>query len=256
MYHAVTPVRGRLRHLGVTPELLRVHLMQLRREGFRLVGITEALRIAELDSTGDVVALTFDDAFTDFLDVVVPILKSVDARATLYVATAHVGSHARWLGAASTALPQILSWDQLREIVASGRVEVGSHSHSHLHLDTLPLQSVEREIRDSRRLLEEILRIDVKSFCYPHGYHSPTVRQAVQAAGYDNACEVGRRLRSDCHRWSLSRLAVGPKHGASRLVREVRHGGPLILPVGKRTLQPVWREIRRCRGVPYSDWAP
>lgn len=249
MYHAVTRVPGRLHHLGVTPNLLAAQLAHLSGEGFALVGMTEAVRLDERGSPHNVVALTFDDAYADFLDAALPILQRAGARATVYVPTAYVGGVASWLDREAATMPSLLSWSQLRECVASGIVEVGSHSHTHRQLDTLPLRALISEIVDSRQILEDALQIDVKSFCYPHGYHSGPVRRVIRVAGYDNACEVGRRLRSARHRWSISRLAVGPSHEPSRLAREVRQGGPLIIPSSKRLLQPAWRSLRRHRGA-------
>lgn len=244
MYHAVQSVSGRLRNLGVPPRLLAAQLHRLRAEGYRLVGLTEALRMTHDSPRPRVVALTFDDAYADFLTAAVPVLTELEARATLYVPTGHVGGPASWLGSDGAALPRLLTWLELRECVAA-RVEIGSHSITHPQLDTLPLLALEHEVRDSRRRLQEALGVSVESFCYPHGYHSALVRSVVRSAGYDNACEVGRRLRSERHRHAISRLAVGPAHTAERLSNEVRNGGPLVVPVVKRALQPAWRQVRR-----------
>jgi peptidoglycan/xylan/chitin deacetylase (PgdA/CDA1 family) len=247
MYHAAASIRGRFAHLGVAPDVLLAHLSLLTREGFMLVGITEALRLSAEKPRLRVAAVTFDDAYVDFVDVVLPALQALEARATLYVPTAYVGGNAGWLGAAAPSLPRLLSWEQLRECSKSGNVEIGSHSHTHAQLDTLPRALVTQEVTRSRQLLEDALQVEVKSLSYPHGYHSPAVREAVHAAGYDNACEVGRRLRSPQHRLSISRLAIGPSHHPARLLREARNGGPLLVPTVKRALQPGWRGVRRCR---------
>ncbi len=245
MYHAVSRLPGRLRRLGVPPQLLAEQLTRLRSEGYALVGLTEALETAAYDPTRAVVALTFDDAYSDFLDHAVPILQALDARATLYVPSAHVGDRAAWLGASAAVMPRLLDWDELRDCTASGTVEIGSHSHTHAQLDTLSAAALDQELVHSRDLLEARLEVEIRSFCYPHGYHSQAVRAAVQACGYDNACEVGRRLRSPQHRWSLSRLAVGPSDAPARVLANVRRGGPVVVPTVKRALQPTWRQVRR-----------
>jgi hypothetical protein len=67
----------------------------------------------------------------------------------------------------------------------------------------------------------------------------------VRDAPYDNACEIGRRLRTARHRWSISRLAVEPLHAPKRVLSDVRSGGPVIVPRAKRALQPTWRRVRR-----------
>src|SRR5947209_10889966 len=118
MYHSVSTVDGRLRGLGVPPARLRAQLRALAEAGYRLVGLTEALRD---NGTGAAVALTFDDGYHDFLDAL-PVLREVGARATLYVNPGQVGGR--------MPLGPLLSWAQVREVAAGG-VETGNHSQYH-----------------------------------------------------------------------------------------------------------------------------
>ncbi|HEV7937422.1 MAG TPA: polysaccharide deacetylase family protein [Solirubrobacteraceae bacterium] len=244
MYHSISRTSGPLRKLGVSPELLADQLGLLRSHGYELVGLTEALELTAIDPFRAVVALTFDDGYRDFLDAAVPALEAVGARATLYVPTRFIGGTADWLGTEAHSLPPLLSWSELRDCVDTGCVEIGSHSHTHSQLDTLPVRELHTEIVQSKMLLEDGLQVPVKSFCYPHGYHSRPVREAVRGAEYDNACEVGRRLRTAQHRWTVSRLAVEPQHAPKRVLSDVASGGPLVVPRAKRALQPAWRRVR------------
>jgi peptidoglycan/xylan/chitin deacetylase (PgdA/CDA1 family) len=247
MYHSISRASGPLRKLGVSPELLADQLCLLRSDGYDLMGLTEALELTVADPFRAVVALTFDDGYRDFLDAAVPALEAVNARATLYVPTRFIGGAASWLGAEAHSLPPLLSWGELRDCVDSGCVEIGSHSHTHAHLDTLPSRELHAEVAQSKMLLEDGLQIPVRSFCYPHGYHSRPVRDAVRRAEYDNACEVGRRLRTATHRWAISRLAVEPQHAPKRVLSDIASGGPVVVPGAKRALQPAWRRIRLYR---------
>jgi peptidoglycan/xylan/chitin deacetylase (PgdA/CDA1 family) len=243
MYHAVSPVDGRYRRLGLRTGLLHEQLSALVQAGYQLVGLTEALK---LQAGGDaaVVALTFDDAYEDFLQIAVPVLADLGARATVYVPTAHVGGVAGWLRE-NDKLPRILSYDALAECLDSGCVEIGSHSHTHRALDIIPASELAHEVRGSREQLEDRLGVGISSFCYPHGYHSRGVRNCVAAAGYDNACEVGRRLREARHRLAISRLAIESNEGPECLLVQVSAGGPRLVPTIKRALQPSWRQVRR-----------
>jgi peptidoglycan/xylan/chitin deacetylase (PgdA/CDA1 family) len=244
MYHSISVPRQRLRKLRVPPELLADQLAALRSRGYELTGLTEALELTARNPARAVVALTFDDGYRDFLDAAVPVLESAGARATLYVPTAYVGDAARWLRAAARSLPALLSWSELLDCVDAGCVEIGSHGHTHAQLDTLPGAELRTEIVDSKLILEDRLQVAVRSFCYPHGYHSREVRAAVRNAAYDNACEVGRRLRSARQRFCISRLAVDSRHPPARVLRDVARGGPVLGPRAKRALQPTWRHIR------------
>ena len=143
MYHAVTPVDGRLRKLGLADGILRAQLTAIDEAGFALLGLTEAL---DAWTRGDnVVALTFDDAYADFLAVALPTLEAIGAKATVYVPTDHVGSNAGWLGSDQHRLPPVMSYGELRNCVGSGLVEIGSHGFRHVPLDTLSPSDVSEE---------------------------------------------------------------------------------------------------------------
>ena len=244
MYHSVAVIRGRFRQLGVEPALLAQQLGALKDAGYRLVGLTEAVTAAAAGRQ-NVVALTFDDAYVDFLQSGLPILDQLDAKATLYVPTGHVGGRAGWLKGRANQLPALLTWNGISECLASGRVEIGSHSVTHRELDIMHTRSLATEVSSSRDELEQRIQTEVDSFCYPHGYNSKPVRAAVAAAGYSNACAVGRRLRENPNRFALPRLAVGPDDMGPDLLNQVRLGGPRLVPDLKRAANPGWRVARR-----------
>ena len=231
MYHSVSTVDGRLRGLAVPPRRLREQLDALAAAGYALVGLTEALR----RNGTQTVAVTFDDGYVDFLEGL-DVLREVGATATLYVNPGHVGTR--------MALGPLLSWDQIRDVAGAG-VEIGNHSLVHHPLDVLPEALLDKEIRESTARLADELGGPARSFAYPHGYHSARVRAAVARYGYDNACEVGRRLyRTGAGRFAVPRLQVTPDHDGAATVALVRTGGPPLVPAAKRAAQPAWRAVR------------
>ncbi|HEV7899807.1 MAG TPA: polysaccharide deacetylase family protein [Planosporangium sp.] len=237
-----------LRSLAVPPPLLREQLTALTAAGYRLTGLSEAVDLRAAGSTEEIVALTFDDGYVDFLDSGLPVLADLNASATLYMSVGHAGEPASWLGPHAPAFGPLLTWRQLREVAAAD-IEIGSHSLMHHPLDVLPPAQLDREITESRdRLTDEIQR-PVRSFCYPHGYHGSRVRATVARAGHDNACEVGRRLyTSGDHPLAIPRLQATPDHSGTDLVRLVADGGPQLLPRIKQAAQPAWRVARLLAG--------
>lgn len=71
---------------------------------------------------------------------------------------------------------------QLREIGSC--YEVGSHTVHEVALTSLDEKTASREIRDSRRMLEDILQRSVDMFCPVAGRFGPRDVRLVQAAGY------------------------------------------------------------------------
>ncbi|WP_370086060.1 polysaccharide deacetylase family protein [Streptacidiphilus sp. MAP12-16] len=176
------------------------------------------------------VVLTFDDGYEDFHSVVLPLLRSHSATATLYVTTG-------WLAdagpdRAGRPLGPMLAWGQLAEIASEG-VEVGGHSHSHPQLDRLRPAELRGELARNRELLQDRLQQPVTTFGYPYGYSDRRVRVAVREAGYVGACAVSNALAAPERQgpYALARLTVreGTTEGDFRQLVQGRGVGRLFL---------------------------
>ncbi len=71
-----------------------------------------------------------------------------------------------------------LTWSKLRELDPS-LITIGSHTLSHPILPTIDDATLEREVRDSRQILEQRLGRAVDLFCYPNGAQDDRVHAAV-----------------------------------------------------------------------------
>jgi len=219
MYHSISASTAPDPHrLRVHPDRLDRHLRLLRRLGLRGVGLTELLRAQQAGTAGGLVALTFDDGYTDFLEHAVPLLQRHGMRATLYVVAGQLGGANEW--DTGPRLP-VMGPDQVRAVAAAGH-EVGSHTMSHARLAGAAPATLVEEIAGSRRVLQEVLQQEVAGFCYPYGAFDPAAADAVQAAGYDNACVIGDYHPRD--RFTVPRCYVSPQDTAAHLVaRMARH---------------------------------
>jgi peptidoglycan/xylan/chitin deacetylase (PgdA/CDA1 family) len=84
-----------------------------------------------------------------------------------------------------------LGRDELAGVFAG--FEIANHSLTHPHLPDLSPTDLEREVRDSRRLLQDWFQQPVRGFCYPFGGFNPAVEDAVRAAGHVYARTVSER---------------------------------------------------------------
>lgn len=201
-YHAVgeTTIED-LKPWTISRSVFATHLDLLVDKGLRGVTLSEALS----DPSPDQVVLTFDDGYEDFVLNAVPEMEVRGFRATVFVVTGDVGKECNWLEGGSRPM---VSWDQLREASSAG-FEVGSHTHTHRQLDLLRSAEVERELVNSRRILSEQLGQDVPGFCYPHGFHTRSIRRAAIDAGFSYSCAVKHRmshLSDDV--FALSRIVI------------------------------------------------
>jgi len=99
----------------------------------------------------------------------------------------------RWIGALEAELEapapgdrSVLTWDEVRQLRARG-VEIGSHTLDHPVLSRMESAEAQRQIVESRQLLEERLDAPVRFFAYPNGKRddlTPEVVAAVRCAGY------------------------------------------------------------------------
>jgi peptidoglycan/xylan/chitin deacetylase (PgdA/CDA1 family) len=193
MYHMISePRRGaRFNGLRVSPRKFEAQLRWLRDEGWHSFTLSELLALGE-DAPEKSVALTFDDGYADNLHNALPLLEQYDFRATLYLVVdrfdrdwsvnkkAHhdsgeLGREAR------------LSDAEVEQMLASGRVELASHTLTHPNLATTGVAEKQHELAESRRRLEARFGVDVKSFAYPFGIYGAEDVALVRAAGYTSA---------------------------------------------------------------------
>lgn len=72
--------------------------------------------------------------------------------------------------------------------------EIGSHTVSHPLLTEIDTDIVRYELIRSKEWLDNFLGKEVKSFCYPRGYHNDKIREIVQQCGYIEARTTKRIL--------------------------------------------------------------
>lgn len=134
------------------------------------------------------VALTIDDGYRSVYDVAWPLLQRYEARATLFIYPDFIGGG------------KALSWAQLREMTASGLIEVQSHGASHASLAPLPGDSSEEvyrarlraELRGPKPLFQRHLATAPAYLSYPYGNSSETAAEELARAGYRLAATVTR----------------------------------------------------------------
>jgi peptidoglycan/xylan/chitin deacetylase (PgdA/CDA1 family) len=185
-YHGVRDVEmlGDAARLFVRPRDLRAQIRRLRRWGYELVTFGHlARRVAEGDAAG-CAAITFDDGFVDIFEQALPILRDLDAPATVFPVSG-------WLGEAHPHVPwtRIVTDDELRALHRAG-VEIGGHTVTHPDLSRVSYDVALRELADCRDHLEEVIAAPVAVAAYPFGAATEQTRRACQEAGYVAACRA------------------------------------------------------------------
>lgn len=73
--------------------------------------------------------------------------------------------------------------NQLKKLRESG-MSIGSQTHTHISLKTLDLNGQKREIKKSKKILEDILGQKVNLFSYPFGDHTAATIKILKQGGF------------------------------------------------------------------------
>lgn len=233
MYHMVQEHRPRARFNGlrVTPARFEAQVRWLHEQGFTFFTMSELwARWDDLPERS--VAITFDDGYADNLHHALPILERYDARATIYVV---VDRHDRdWStykkahhNSGELAREPKLTDSELQQLVASGRIEIGSHTLTHCNLASTPEADKRVEMVESQRLLAGLLGVPVRSFAYPFGIYSPSDVELARTTGYSTAVTTvdGIDLRSPPpDPLELKRIKVSGKDNLLAFILRMRTG--------------------------------
>jgi peptidoglycan/xylan/chitin deacetylase (PgdA/CDA1 family) len=143
------------------------------------ISLSDAVKLLESDDPidGCYFCITFDDGFSSCLSGATPILAERDIPALFYLVTGVMGRSlapddaiARdvfaFAGRGTTL--DFLSWDDCRDMARAG-MSFGSHTASHARLATLGPEAVERELRESKKSIENELDQACEHFCAPYG---------------------------------------------------------------------------------------
>ena len=185
----------------------RAQMDWLVANGFHTITFRELLegQIAGESLPAKSVIISFDDGWSAQEGVVRAELEPRGMHAVFFVYTAAVGATPNNSG--------YISWQQLRILESAGH-EVQSHTVSHGRLTDMPPSQLDREMLESRAIIEREMHHPVKVIAYPFGIYDERVMRAASAAGY----EFG--LRADAElvlgkplQYRMPRIRVGYDDG-------------------------------------------
>jgi len=207
LYHRFGPVVAD--SMTVTTAVFESHLKALRDNGVEIVPLGRALEMtfgAGVPPGRRCVALVADDAHVSVFTVALPLLRKYNAPMTLFVYPSAVSN-------ASYAM----TWDQLRQLKATGLFDFQSHTYWHPNFkkerERLPAAEFEKlvhmQLTKSREKLEKELDVKVELLAWPFGIYDPWLMAKASEAGYRAAFSIDRRpLRRDDPRMALPRFLL------------------------------------------------
>ena len=158
------------------------------------------------------VVLTIDDGYRSVYDVAWPILKKYNVKATLF-------NYSDFIGA-----PAALTWEQIKEMSASGLIEMESHAKSHSSLSRQPSDSSEsaylarlrKEFTGSNEAFRRHLGRAPTFLSYPYGNSSRQASEIARQEGMKLAATVTRgRNAVYADPYLLHRTMIYDRHSMS-----------------------------------------
>jgi peptidoglycan/xylan/chitin deacetylase (PgdA/CDA1 family) len=184
-YHRFDNGKGKLSTNG---EDFAAQMEVLAQDGYHVVALRDlpAILRGEQPMPPKAVAITIDDGYRSTFDVAYPVLVKYGFRATVFLYSDFAG------------LPAALTWAQMREMTASGLIDIQPHSKSHANLSLrLPdeserayLDRIAREIDAPAAELKRRLEVPTYAFAYPYGDANESVTELMEKRGVQLAFTV------------------------------------------------------------------
>jgi peptidoglycan/xylan/chitin deacetylase (PgdA/CDA1 family) len=190
LYHRFGPVVAD--SMTITTPVFESHLKHLLEDGYKIISLRDLMGMyfGKGISTGSrCVALVADDAHISVYTTAFPLLKKYNAHMTLFVYPSAVSN-------ASYAM----TWDQLRELKATGLFDFQSHTywHPNFNKERARLAPAEFEklvhlqLTKPREKLEKELGVKVDLLAWPFGIFDPWLMSKATESGYAAAFTIER----------------------------------------------------------------
>ncbi len=171
------------------------------------------------------VVVTFDDGYDDNHEPLLEAHERFGFVATVFPVVDHIARTNAWNGKASYVARHMGS-AQLRSLSAAG-FEIGSHTLDHTNLLRHDAAELDRQLRESRRILEDLLGCTVETVAYPYGFFDDKVVAAASEV-YRTGLSTGSKgggLDWMRDAWSLRRFSVSKNTDIDHVVDVVEHWG-------------------------------
>lgn len=186
MYHSISDSGW---FFSVRPNGFERQIKYLK-SNFNVVRLGEIIDYLEKkrDLPSRSVVVTFDDGYEDFYKNAFPILKKYGIPATVFIIAEEPDR--KELGSDF----KLLSWEQIKEIISSGLVDIGSHGLTHKKLTRISIKEVENEVARSRVVINDNSGFKPLFFAYPKGSFNKEIKKSVEQNDYAGAVTAEQML--------------------------------------------------------------
>lgn len=190
VYHNLSMIPG---SMNMTPAKVEAEIKLLKDNGFTIIPLKEAVEYlqgtrASLPSKA--VVITADDGWESDYKYLFPIVKKYNIPVTLFI-------YPETISAGKNAL----TWDQLKEMQATGLFDVQGHTYSHPNFKVMKRHLspdkyatfVTKELVSSKKILEDKMNKKIDYLAWPFGIYDDYLEAQAANAGYVMAFTIDAR---------------------------------------------------------------
>lgn len=193
MYHLITK-NGRYQgKFGISPDEMEADLKYLSENGYETIVISDLVQFVEdWDSLPDKpVVLTFDDGSSSDYYYLYPLLEKYDMKAVLSIVGKFTDEYSE--DKTPSKKPH-LTWEQVKEMHKSGRVEIQNHSYN-MHgnngsgrkrgeSDKDYSERLGKDLSKAQEGIKENIKFTPTTFTYPLGVMSKGSEEVLKELGF------------------------------------------------------------------------
>ena len=214
LYHALFEGSANVEKYAITMSEFERHIRYLSENGFRSISLADFLIKHQPDDNKKNIIITFDDGNYSDYSRAFPIVRKYGFVATFFVTVNRIGTDG------------YLDWHHLKEMIDHG-MSIQSHSLNHSFLSDLSNELLQKELNESKKILEEKLAISINFISLPGGFNSQRVLNAARDAGYKgvvSSCPgLNRRDRENGSPLFFRRFVITRKTTTEEFIKIV-HG--------------------------------
>lgn len=197
-----------------------VFLEQLKklRNSYDFVNIDDAVKLIKSRdpqiSSFRSIAFTFDDGFSDCFQSIAPALDHFNVNAAFFINPGFVDGDSRYINNFTKNIVRTfdkvpMSWSEIKKLHEAGFV-IGNHTLDHLRLSECSIKEFEKQVLESKVILEEKLDYSCKYFAWPYGQE-----RDIELSQIDKLSKYHEHIFSGCnsfHYLSYSDSVINRRH--------------------------------------------
>lgn len=210
MYHSLLRDSSQQNAYVISPDLFESDLRYLMEHGYTCIVMQDLLDYVYdgKDLPEKPIILTFDDGYYNNYVYAFPLLEKYNAKIVLSPIASMTEKYS--LSQEKNPYYSHITWEMIREMVSSGRVEIQNHSYN-LHTNSWkrngasknPSESIEdytcvleEDLLRAQRLFFENSEVNPTTFAFPFGAYSPASTPILHNLGFSATLTCESRMNT------------------------------------------------------------